>query len=368
MMNRLSKDARSLYGSAPPLRDSPATKRKVLVSADDDLNRHDDGSAVMLDFLDDDRSEHDELTENHASGFGNLPIRGYSHHTDIQHEFELSRDIGELLYGDDNYNADDDDEDLLTFFLRKRENGYKSMAAGSQNSLQDEDVSSGAKEEQKNADDDRAQDDQVQEDDQTTSRNDTIDEDIKDSIWSHRPKQNRTGIPWRGWPDVAKGSDANWWRQSQQCCEVDHICHKRKTNEWFYYQPKLSEQPLFQPSFQLRCEPLRYDRGLIANEQINITVDASFKVDDITYIDDYTFQFPTSSKKQGGSCKVSSVPIHMTLQSMFNYVSNLNYDMSMLAYFAQIHHDTFHADDWRILLQNVATLASFNDINNSSAW
>lgn len=313
---------------APPLRDVGPVDNRGLDSVDDDLDQHDDGSLVMNDYLDDYSLSDKESTEDdtfrlHAS------VPEILQDDDMQQQFELATDMDKLLYGDDTYNANDHDQDLLTFYLRKREAGFKAMVTNSQNSQDnsDEELSNIAEMEQ-DADDDGAQDDQV-EDDQMTSQDDTVgeeEEEKKDSIWDHRPHQNRTGIPWKGWPDDARGSDSNWWRQSRQCFEVDHICHKRSNNKWFYYQPQSSDNPkqppLFQPSMELRCEPLRYDRGLIANEQINITVDASSKIDDVTFIDDHTFRFSTPTNGQDNQCKISSVPIHMTLQSMFNFVSS----------------------------------------------
>lgn len=293
----------------------------------DDLDQHDDNTLVMLDFMDDD-SLRAETTDDAVLS-----------KTDTEHNFDLSRDIGELLYGDDAHDVDDDAEDLLSYYLRKRETGFKAMV-GSRDS-HDDNLSYGSLTTHENpgqndVDDDSVHNDQV--DDETASHDDIIDEngkvgeEEKDNIWSHRPKQNRTGVLWEGWPDAALESGENWWRKSRQCFEVDNICQQKTTNTWFYYQPqsKQSQKSPFQPSMELRCEPLRYDRGLIANERVNITIDAASKLEDITFIDEHTFQFSTSSNIQGGQCKVSSIPVHMTLQSMFNYMIGEFYARTLL--------------------------------------
>eukprot|EP00956_Cyclotella_meneghiniana_P031094 scaffold80668_cov79-Cyclotella_meneghiniana.AAC.2 len=322
----------------PPLNDAPDYESLI----QDDLLQHDDDGS-LLGIVDD---------ESHESR---------------QQKSELSRDIEEMLYEDDSHNTDDDDEDLLTYYLRKREMGFNAMVdvEGADivvGDADDDDKDMGFNrmvhshddspmeivEEVDNvvisdADDDYEVQGDVAEDDQMISQDeeDTDDEEKsrkkktkakKDNVYNHRPHQNRTGVLWEGWPDKARASDAHWWRKSKMCFEVDHICHRRSTNTWFYYQPQAedNESPPFQPSMQLRCEPLRYDRGLIAEERVNITVDASSKVEDVTFIDDHRFHFSSTPNNQKETCKISPIPIHMTLQSMFNFMIGEFYARTLL--------------------------------------
>jgi hypothetical protein len=343
---------------APPLSDTARLTK--LASVHDDLGQHDDSSLATLDLMDDD-SLHAHETTYASSTPTSLNLGG----SDDEHEFELSRDIGELLYGDDSYNADDDDEDLLSFYLRKREAGFKAMA-GYQNSHGDDSIEGSftAHEDPDNTVDDGSVQNNNEQDDQTASHDDLIEdngevnEEDKDGIWSHRPKQNRTGVLWEGWPDAAfVSSEGNWWRKSRQCFEVDNICHKIKTNTWFYYQPqseKLKKSP-FQPSMELRCEPLRYDRGLVANERVNITIDAASMLENVTFVDGHTFKFSASSNIQGGQCKISSIPIHMTLQSMFNYMIGEFYARTLLP----LH---------RLMMSATPSSSNVNDDGSQKPW
>jgi hypothetical protein len=322
---RGEQETQRLHGMAPPLSDASKSRRTSTIfdDGDDDLDQHDDGSSVLLGYADDDVMQSHDLWQQASPNLIDLPLMGRSpNHEEVQRDFELSRDIGELLYGsDDTYNADDDDKDLLTYYLRKREVGFKAMA----NFINVHDNSDGAIIGNMGED----HDDHIQEDDNFDGV-EKEEDDEKDSIWNHRPKQNRTGVLWEGWPDKTKSS--HWWRQSRMCFEVDHICHRRSNNTWFYYESKQPKSDSFQPSMQLRCEPLRYDRGLIANEMINITVDASSRAEGVTFVSDHSFQFSSISSfnDEGGTCKISSIPTHMTVQSMFNYMIGEFYARTIL--------------------------------------
>ena len=324
---------------APPYNDAPKNRIK-----NDDLVQHDDGESLfLLDHLSDDSLQSNNMRDDDAFD-ENMPQEIVQtlpqNHEHIQHELDLSASIGELMYGsDDAYNADDDDEDMLTYFLRKRETGFKAMVNSDQTPGSDVSdrlaVNVDAEENEfvyDDGGDDHVHDDQTLTEEQENENEE--EQNQKDTIWMHRPKQNRTGVTWEGWPDETRVSDVNWWRQSKMCFEVDHICHKRNTNTWFYYEPKSKQTNTgaFQPSMQLRCEPLRYDRGLIAEERVNITVDASSKITDVTFIDDSTFQFSptTSNKQEKDTCKISPIPTHMVLQSMFNYMIGEFYARTLL--------------------------------------
>ncbi|KAL3788233.1 hypothetical protein ACHAWO_012622 [Cyclotella atomus] len=141
-------------------------------------------------------------------------------------------------------------------------------------------------------------------------------EQMISAMFAHKPMQKRTGVAWNGWPKQSATDDPNknWWRQSKMCFEVDNICHMRSTNGWFYYEPQLKQQVLFQPSMQLRFESLKYDGKQFAERRINITVDASNKSDNITFMDIHTFQ------NNDETCKISPIPTHVVLQSLFNFM------------------------------------------------
>lgn len=138
---------------------------------------------------------------------------------------------------------------------------------------------------------------------------------VPDSLLQYialRRKQERTGVIWNGWPQSPSESSTNWWRQTKTCFEVDHICHT-SGNDWFYYEPQSYRSTLFQPTLQLKYEALKYDRGMIANTRVNFTVNASSKVHG-GYIDEHTFQ------QSSGTCKISPIQTHMTLQSNYNFM------------------------------------------------
>ena len=99
------------------------------------------------------------------------------------------------------------------------------------------------------------------------------------------------------------------------CFEVDAICHTRRDNRWFYYRhPNSSEREVFQPSMELRYEALKYDRGQNAEKRVNITVHGSSRVNAISDEDAKFFQY------EGGTCHISPIPIHVSLQSLFNFM------------------------------------------------
>lgn len=139
-------------------------------------------------------------------------------------------------------------------------------------------------------------------------------EKLIEAMFAHKPRQKRTGVGWNGWPkSTTDDSNKHWWRKSKMCFEVDHICHTRSTNYWFYYETQSKQQVLFQPSLQLRFESLKYDHGQFAEKRINITVDASSKLD-VTFTDNHTFQ------SNDETCKISPIPLHVVLQSLFNFM------------------------------------------------
>ncbi|KAL3779820.1 hypothetical protein HJC23_002031 [Cyclotella cryptica] len=258
---------------------------------------------------------------------------------------ELSNDISELLYGDEaddfHNTADDGDFYSLTNYIATPSYRNDGIDTAMHDDLTDE------------SGDDRVPSNQ--------------EGNEKDNMYHHRPKQNRVGTVWDGWPKLeneineedtgaAKQEGHNkhdsgtnhrkeyWWRNSKKCFDIDHICHARSTNEWFYYEPNQKSsssseeqseprhEDLFQPSMELRCEPLRYDRGLIAEERVNITVDASSRIKDMNFIDSHTFRYSENSSSSPGNkiCKISQVPTHMVLQSMFNFMIGEFYARTLL--------------------------------------
>lgn len=142
---------------------------------------------------------------------------------------------------------------------------------------------------------------------------------------SLRPKQDRTGVKWNGWPQSPLESSSNWWRQTKTCFEVDHICHT-PGNDWFYYEPQSNRSTSFQPSMELKNAAWNYDKGMIANTRVNFTVNASSIVHGV-YIDEHTFQ------QSSGTCKISSIPTHMTLHSNYNFMMGEFYVRTL----AQLH-------------------------------
>ena len=322
--------------------------------SDDLVQQDDDGTFVLLEYFNNDFERDSYTIVNDATQENNLP-----YHENAEHELELSRDIGELLYGDDEYNADDDNGDLLSYHPRKREIGIKANASSD---LQAQDLIKTeinvTEEEPDELVHDYVDDDEVQHDDQISADQNSFqynhknkDTSVKkDTKTNHRPKQNRTGVLWKGWPVETRRSNTHWWRKSRQCLEVDNICRTRRSNTWFYYEPK-SQQPnqqLFQPSFQLRCEPYSYDRGLIAEERVNLTITTSSRAEGVTFIDDHTFQFSSisSHSNQHGVCKISSTPTHVTLQSMFNFMIGEFYSRTLLPlYRLMISNDAGTTDE-----------------------
>lgn len=428
---------------APPKHEHRLPSSAFLTTSDkegdDDLSRHDDGSLILLDSYEDDDSIDEPWLNDHLTDRPEFVIDAkllnYVNNGDDdvkdEHNLELSqlsRDVNEFLYNIED--TKDDDEDLLTYYLRKRDLGFKEMAKSysfqAEDRLNTYDIylrqrEQGFKEMAK-AQSDKAQaaeavpnldglhnetsilpeNSQVDEtnkkdkvdksddvegnedqDDQFPQGNDySTDEEgeKKFNIYSHRPKQNRTGTEWGGWHHAAHsnldqvGADADhkkyWWRNSKQCFEVDSICHTRSTNSWFYYEPKQqsTEQmhELFQPSMELRCEPLRYDRGLIAEERVNITVEASSKLKNIIFINNHTFQLsPSSSTTINDMCKISPVPTHMALQAMFNFMIGEFYARTLLPLYrlmTSISYDNETQKPWEEDIQFYVHTAHGNQV------
>ncbi|KAL7489659.1 hypothetical protein ACHAW6_015347 [Cyclotella cf. meneghiniana] len=247
--------------------------------------------------------------------FGVAPLDDGNLERTRSHDEELSSDISELLYGHDDDDDDDDDEFRST-----------------------------------DHDDEEEEDDD--DDDSHSSMTDERGDDgiqTKANVYDHRPKQNRTGTVWNGWPkpDINQNDSRRdepneyWWRHSKTCFDVQRICHTRATNEWFYYnidttsssnatQPDTHTKDSFQPSLELRSEPFRYDRGLIAERRVNITVDAS-RIDLAAYdARDRTLGFSPPRRRDQTACRVSPVPTHVFLQSMFNFMIGEFYARTLL--------------------------------------
>ena len=144
-----------------------------------------------------------------------------------------------------------------------------------------------------------------------------------DSMLAQRPKQERKGVSWQGWPK-STSSSKHWWRPSKMCFEVDAICHTRSDNQWFYYSQLPFEEAVFQPSMQLRYEALKYDRGQNAERRVNITLDGSSRVKAIFNEGARSFQY------EGGKCNISPVPTHVSLQSLFNFMIGEFYVRTLL--------------------------------------
>ncbi len=158
-----------------------------------------------------------------------------------------------------------------------------------------------------------------------------------------RPRKNPKGEIWHGWPKSSSsspraramprniGSSHPWWRNSRQCFEVDQICHAVKENEWFYYpqtnHPGVQDGPdyLFQPNMELKSAPAKYDGGRDRGEsRISIKVSSSSSIlhpDDIEFEINNGQSFLVKSASHDNNnlrCQLSSTPMHIVLQSLFN--------------------------------------------------
>ena len=132
-------------------------------------------------------------------------------------------------------------------------------------------------------------------------------------------------------PNVPINADNQWWRRSRMCFEVDHLCHGREENEWFYYEPSRqqrkssAEQPgaSFQPTMELKCAPHVYD-GVRdwAEERISIRLSSSSRAT------------PEEVDRRG--CRASPTPTHVVLQSLFNDMIGEFYSRTLLRLYALI--------------------------------
>jgi len=218
-----------------------------------------------------------------------------------------------------------------------------------------------------------------------------------------RMKRHKMGLKWGGWyDDVATNSNRekkenkligdieHWWRNSQNCFEVDHLCHlKRKAHwdiisdkevekaeeylaglhEWFYYDDIISKHEskgeetrrLFQPSMSLKFHPNKYDRGTHAETRISIKVmsPSSLSVDgDDADGEIFSFKstlYPTNFKVLGNDsfsiendkqentiCRVSPTPTHIVVQSTFNDMIGEFYTRTLVE-LHQLMSKTVHA-------------------------
>ena len=132
-----------------------------------------------------------------------------------------------------------------------------------------------------------------------------------------RPKGDR----WRGLPGDGSGPKMRdernaWWRTVDKCFELDWVCHRTSGNRWLYYSDGDHRGVGFQPDFELKAAPAKYDGGTDrADESISIKL---------------------SSPAEGGAsgvpdgCDISPVKRHVVLQSLFNDMIGEFYSRTLL--------------------------------------
>ena len=236
-----------------------------------------------------------------------------------------------------------------------------------------------------------------------------------DKIYAqHRPRRDPKGVKWLGWSttmtptptdthddddDSAKknngknhgdnrqqrkkdssgssSSSSYWWRQSKYCFEIDHICHYKTKNEWFYYpssssssssfqtreQRQQRQQLLLQPNMELKSAPYKYDgHSDVGDVRIYINLDSTSS-SSISKSNDRQFHYNNMEEKDGEQvvsftvtnenkqnnyskrnekkhkkkkeeeekkCYVSSTPTHVVLQSVFNDMIGEFYTRTLL--------------------------------------
>ena len=150
-----------------------------------------------------------------------------------------------------------------------------------------------------------------------------------------RPRKNPKGDIWNGWPKSASSSHPRalprnignihpWWRDSVHCFEIDQICHGVKDNEWFYYPQLHGHRDLFQPTFELKSAPAKYDGGRDRGEsRISIKVSStSLLIPDEIEFETNAQSFIRKATDQNDDndmrCQISLTPTHIVLQSLFN--------------------------------------------------
>ena len=115
--------------------------------------------------------------------------------------------------------------------------------------------------------------------------------------------QNPVGERWTS-PHKNKNDTQYWWQNSDSCLAVDNIC-RSSSNSWFYYST--SSSSYHQPTFELQYMPYSYRKGVYADVRVKLKVHSSSRVSWDSLIND-------GSKH----CRMSSIPHHVVLQSVFN--------------------------------------------------
>ncbi|KAL7518303.1 LOW QUALITY PROTEIN: hypothetical protein ACHAWX_003143 [Stephanocyclus meneghinianus] len=134
--------------------------------------------------------------------------------------------------------------------------------------------------------------------------------------------QQRKGEKWTA-PFRYGNNGEHWWKYSDSCFEVDNICRFSR-NRWFYYTNDGSsnageseDNAPWQPTFQLEYAPFNYRAGVYADTRIQINAQSSNRV---------TWE----ELARGSECRVSSVPHHIVLQSLFNSYKKVMIESSFI--------------------------------------
>ncbi|EJK62878.1 hypothetical protein THAOC_16495 [Thalassiosira oceanica] len=140
----------------------------------------------------------------------------------------------------------------------------------------------------------------------------------RDTRLKKRPKGDR----WRpsllgdgSGPKLRDETNA-WWRRTDQCLELDGVCHRTSGNRWFYFSDDDRQGVTFQPDFELKGAPAKYDGGKDrADESISIKLSS-----------------PADGVDPGvpEGCGVSPVKRHVVLQSLFNDMIGEFYSRTLL--------------------------------------
>ncbi|KAL7471786.1 hypothetical protein ACHAXS_012099 [Conticribra weissflogii] len=211
---------------------------------------------------------------------------------------------------------------------------------------------------------------------------------------ARRPKKEPRGSKWEGW--LANENDTNskhawdnfWWRASNTCFEVDYICQVENSTKngwnWFYIprssgKTKSFEQSLFQPSMELKPAMPTYDAVNFANLDVAMSVKASSKLNrhGLHYLNESHFvirnrQPPIAIStyhthpmlglsSRGEICKISSTPIHVVLQSLYNDMIGEFYMRSVLSVYQMM-------TDHKLLRQPELSTLRHNETNIVDPW
>ena len=193
----------------------------------------------------------------------------------------------------------------------------------------------------------------------TPTPTDTHDDDDDDSAKKENDGKNNGDNRQQRKKDSSSSSSSSssyWWRQSKYCFEIDHICHYKTKNEWFYYPSSSSasssfqtqeqqQQLLLQPNMELKSAPYKYDgHSNIGDVRIYMNLDStsssisksndkqfhynmeeedgeqvvSFTVTNKNKQNNYSKRNEKKKKEKEKKCYISSTSTHVVLQSVFN--------------------------------------------------